>query len=73
MESFLLTPSRVFPMSHTTDYAYMFQVTGVLATTRGFKTSSKSDVTSLYSNLCYKENVLDYVPLAELKMATKVF
>lgn len=33
----------------------------------------RSDITGLYSDLCYRENVFDYVPLAELKMATKVF
>lgn len=73
MGSFLLTPHRVFPMSHTTDSAYMFQVSqGSSLQLVDARPVKKNDVTGLYSDLCYRENVLDYIPLAELKMATKV-
>lgn len=58
VESFLLAPSRAFPMSHTTDCAYMFQVPQEpslqLVDARPVK---RSDVTGLYSDLCYRENV----------------
>lgn len=74
MESFLLTPNRVFLLSHTTDSAYLFQVPQKsLLQLVDARPVERSDVTGLYSNLCYRENVLDYVLLAELKMATQVF
>lgn len=61
-------------MSHTTDSAYMFQVPqeSSLQLVDG-RPVKRSDVTGLYCDLCCRENVFDYLPLAELKMAIKVF
>lgn len=61
-------------MSHTTGCAYVLQVPRGPHYSLCMQDQLKEvGVTGLYSDLCCRESVLHYVPLAELKMASKVF